>query len=75
MLNLVEGWFAELTQRRLRRGVFTSVDSLIEAIETWAEHWNHNPKPFIWHKRAAEIIAKVRRGRTTLTRAKSATHH
>ncbi len=48
---------------------------LIEAIEIWTEHWNHDPKPFIWHKTAEEIIAKVRRGRTALTRAKSATHH
>jgi hypothetical protein len=73
--DLVEGWLKELTERRLRRGVFTSVADLIEAIETWAEHWNHDPKPFIWHTTAEEIIAKVRRGRTALTRAKSATHH
>jgi transposase len=75
-LNLVERWFNELTARRLRRGVFTSVNELIEAIETWADHWNHDPKPFIWHKTAEEIIAKVRRGRTALTtQAKSATRH
>jgi transposase len=37
-LNLVEGWFKLLTQRRLRRGTFTSVEVLIEAIETWTEH-------------------------------------
>jgi transposase len=74
-LNLIERWFAELTNRRLRRGTFSSVDDLIEAIETWAEHWNDNPKPFIWHKTAEEIIAKVRRGRSALARAKSATRH
>lgn len=74
-LNLVEGWFHLLTQRRLRRGTFNSVDALIEGIELWAEHWNDDPKPFIWHKTAAEIVAKVRRGRTALTEAKSATHH
>jgi transposase len=74
-LNLVERWFNELTERRLRRGVFTSVPHLIEAIEIWAEHWNDQPKPFIWHKQAEEIIAKVRRGRATLTQVKSATHH
>ena len=72
-LNLVERWFAELTERRLRRGVFTSVTQLIEAIEIWAEHWNDDPKPFVWRKPAEEIIAKVRRGRATLTRIKSAT--
>jgi transposase len=75
-LNLVECWFSLLTERRLRRGVFTSVDALVEAIETWAEHWNDDPTPFIWKKTADEIIAKVRRGRATLTtQAKSATHH
>ena len=74
-LNLIERWFNELTERRLRRGVFTSVPHLIEAIEIWAEHWNDNPKPFVWHKQAEEIIAKVRRGRASLTQVKSATHH
>ena len=74
-LNLVERWFKELTDRRLRRGAFSSVAELKDAIELWAEHWNDDPKPFIWHKTAAEIIEKVRRGRATLTQAKSATHH
>lgn len=75
-LNLVERWFNELTRRRLRRGVFTSVIKLIDAIETWAEHWNDNPRPFIWHTPAQDIIAKVRRGRAALTtRTKSATDH
>ena len=74
-LNLVEGWFSLLTERRLRRGTFSSVDHLIEAIETWAEHWNDDPKPFVWHKPAQEIIQRVRRGRASLTRVKSATDH
>jgi transposase len=74
-LNLVEGWFHLLTERRLRRGTFTSVDALIEGIGLWAEHWNDDPKPFVWQKTADEIIAKVRRGRSALTKAKSATHH
>ncbi|MEX2251091.1 MAG: IS630 family transposase [Acidimicrobiia bacterium] len=74
-LNLVEGWFHLLTERRLRRGTFNSVDALIEGIELWAEHWNDDPKPFVWKKTAEEIIAKVQRGRAALTEAKSATHH
>ena len=74
-LNLVERWFNELTRRRLRRGVFNSVKALVDAIETWAEHWNDDPKPFIWHTPAQDIIAKVHRGRATLARAKSATDH
>src|SRR5438270_112869 len=65
-LNLVEGWFSLLTKRRLERGVFSSVDHLIEAIETWAEHWNDNPHPFVWTKTADAILAKTRRARTTL---------
>lgn len=73
-LNLVEGWFHLLTDRRLRRGTFNSVDVLIEAIERWAEHWNGDPNPFVWKKTAEEIIEKVRRGRAALTEAKSATH-
>jgi transposase len=74
-LNLVERWFKELTDKRLRRGSFTSVRDLIDAIETWAEHWNDDPKPFVWHKTATEIIEKVRRGRATLHQIKSATDH
>jgi len=75
-LNLVEGWFNLLTQRRLRRGTFTSVSQLIDAIETWVEHWNDNPQPFVWRTPATEILAKVRRGRAALThQTNSATHH
>lgn len=75
-LNLVEHWFRQLSTRRLRRGSFHSIDQLIEAIELWVEHWNDNPKPFIWHKTADEIITKVRRGRAALTAVvNSATHH
>ncbi len=65
-LNLVERWFKELTDKRLRRGSFGSVHELQRAIEDWAEQWNTDPKPFIWHKTAAEIIVKVRRGRAAL---------
>ncbi len=56
-----------LTKRRLERGVFTSVDSLIEAIETWPEHCNDDPHPFVWTKTAEAILAKARRARTALT--------
>ncbi len=64
--NLIERWFKELTDRRLRRGVFTSVTELEEAIGLWASHWNDDPKPFIWKITAAEIIKKVQRGRAAL---------
>jgi transposase len=74
-LNLVERWFKEITDRRLRRGTFTSVSDLVDAIETWTDHWNDNPHPFVWHKTAMEIIEKVSRGRAALTKVKSATDH
>ena len=74
-LNLIERWFKELTDRRLRRGVFTSVSDLSQAITTWAEHWNTDPKPFIWKATAEDIIAKVRRGRATLHQIKTQTDH
>jgi len=74
-LNLVEGWFSQLTERRLKKGTFSSVDELQEAIAVWAEHWNDDPKPFIWRKTAEDIIAKVRRGRQALASVNSATHH
>jgi hypothetical protein len=72
---LVERWFKELTDRRLRRGAFSSVKALIEAIEIWADHWNDDPKPFIWHKAANDIIEKVRRGRLNLHQINTATRH
>ena len=74
-LNLIERWFKELTDRRLRRGVFTSVADLSTAITTWAEHWNTDPKPFIWKATAEDIIAKVQRGRDTLHQIKTQTDH
>jgi transposase len=74
-LNLIERWFKELTDRRLRRGVFTSVADLTAAITTWAQHWNTDPKPFIWKATAEEIIAKVQRGRATLCQIKTQTDH
>ena len=74
-LNLAERWFKQLTDRRLRRGTFTSVPALIEAIMSWTAHGNQDPKPFIWHAKAEDIIAKVRRGRATLSQVKSKTQH
>ena len=74
-VNLVERWFKELTDKRLRRGRFTSVAELTEAITTWANHWNSDPKPFIWKATAEDIITKVKRGRATLHQINSPTHH
>jgi transposase len=74
--NLIERWFKELTDRRLRRGTFTNVAELEAAITEWAKHWNSDPKPFIWKTTAEDIIAKVRRGRAALnTQINSQTDH
>jgi hypothetical protein len=56
-------------------GVVVSIAELCEAINTWAAHWNLDPKPFIWKATADDIIAKVRRGRATLNQIKSPTDH
>jgi transposase len=74
-LNLIERWFKELTDKRLRRGVFTSVADLTEAITGWADHWNTDPKPFIWKATAEQIIEKVARGRASLHQVISAADH
>ncbi len=54
--NLVERWFAELTERWLRRGSHRSSRELVASIRTWTRLWNENPKPFDWHKSADEIL-------------------
>jgi transposase len=55
-LNLVERWFRELTDKRIRRGSFTSVADLIAAIEDYIAHHNADPKPYTWTKTAEEIV-------------------
>ena len=50
-LNLIEGWFSKLTEKRLRRGSFISLEHLADAIHVWVEHWNQDPKPFTWTAR------------------------
>ncbi len=55
-LNLVERWFAELTNKWLKRGTHHSVRELVASIRTWVTNWNDNPKPFVWHKTSDEIL-------------------
>ena len=55
-MNLVERWFAELTEKWLRRGTHCSVRELTASIRTWIERWNDDPKPYVWHKTADEIL-------------------
>jgi transposase len=63
-LNMVERFFRDLTQRRLRRGVFRDVEELIMAIGDYVDQHNERPKPFIWTASANDILAKVARART-----------
>lgn len=58
-LNLVERWFAELTTKSLRRGTHRSVKELVASIRTWIATWNDDPKPFVWHKTADEILTSL----------------
>lgn len=60
-LNLVERWFRDLTQRRLRRGTFRNVAELEEAIADYVKVHNADPKPFVWTATADSILAKVER--------------
>jgi transposase len=55
-LNQVERWFSELTTKKLRRATHRSVDELRRDIEDWVEHWNANPRPFVWRKTADQIL-------------------
>jgi hypothetical protein len=54
--NLVERWFAELTNRKLRRSAHRSVTELETDIRKWITEWNKDPKPFVWTKTADEIL-------------------
>jgi transposase len=70
-LNLVERWFREITDKRIRRGVFKSVAQLIEAIRAYIEEHNDNPRPFVWTAKAADILEKVRQARAVLDKIAS----
>jgi transposase len=60
-LNQVERFFAQITQKRIRRGSFRSVEELERAIEDYLNTHNENPRPFVWTKDADLILAKVKR--------------
>ena len=65
-LNAAEGFFAKLTRRRLKRGVFRSIVDLQAAINRFLAETNHDPKPFSSTADPDEIIAAVRRGHQAL---------
>jgi transposase len=70
-LNMVERFFRDLTEHRLRRGVFRDVEELIMAINQYVDRHNEQPKPFIWTAKASDILEKVKRARATLNNVQS----
>jgi len=71
-LNMVERWFREITDKRIRRGTFHSVPQLIAAIGAYIAEHNENPRAFTWTAKAEAILAKVRRAREVLDKTASA---
>jgi len=63
-LNLVERWFAEITNKRIRRGSFESVPQLIKAIKDYIKTWNKSGRKFTWVKSSDEILAKIKKAKT-----------
>ena len=71
-LNVIERWFREITDKRIRRGTFKNVEQLIAAIQEFIEQHNSSPEPFVWTAKADHILAKVARARATLDKTPSA---
>jgi transposase len=67
-LNMVERFFRDLTENRIRRGVFQDLEQLIMAIGNYIDRHNESPKPFIWTAKATDILEKVTRARATLNK-------
>ena len=74
-LNMVVRFFRDISENRLRRGVFTSVPELVTAINQYIAHHNTKPKPFIWTKSARDILEKVIRANSRLSSKQNATLH
>jgi hypothetical protein len=66
---MIERFFRDLTENRIRRGVFRDLEQLILAIGDYIDHHNENPKPFIWTAKATDIPEKVTRARVALHKA------
>ena len=70
-LNMVERFFRDITDKRIRRGVFKSVPELEAAINEYIAAHNTDPKPFIWTAKASDILAKGTRARAALNKSTS----
>ena len=68
---MVERFSLDLSDQRLRRGVFGSVPELIQAVEDYVANHNRNPKPFIWTAKATDILETVQRARKKLNKLQS----
>ncbi len=71
-LNVIERFFRDLDDKRVRRGAFRSVPELIDAVMSFIDEHNSNPKPFVWKKTAEQIIEKVGRARLAADNAPTA---
>jgi transposase len=71
-LNLVERWFREITDKRIRRGVFKSVKELVATIMEYIQQHNADPQTFVWTAKADQILAKVSRARRRLDKMATA---
>jgi transposase len=69
-LNLVERWFGELTNKKLRRGAHHPVRDLNADIREWVNTWNENPRPFVWTKTADEILDSIARYCTQINKSR-----
>jgi transposase len=69
--NMVERFFRDLTQNRLRRGVFRDLEELIMTIETYIDRYNQKPKPTVWSASATDILEKVKRAQAALLKVNS----
>ena len=74
-LNQVERWFAELSDKAVRRGAFVSVADLKQSIEAFLESWNAEPRPFVWTANIEQIMEKVNRAREKLEEIKPGWAH
>ena len=72
-LNMIGGFFAEITRKRIRRGAFKSVAELEAAIHDYLAKHNQNPVPFVWTATAKAILEKTARAKQTLETLKAGT--
>lgn len=75
-LNLVERWFAELTNHKLRRSTHRSVKALEDDVSTWIAAWNDSPKPFVWTQTADQILDNLANYCTRISKpSNDSAHH